>query len=78
MAQGRSYLGVAAFVAAVVAVIGAYECFSVYSDEKNYQSLHPYTALTPELITLSQGAALGCVAVAVLGVTLGVHLIRPS
>jgi len=27
----------------------------VYSDEKNYESLHPYTTLTPELATLSRG-----------------------
>ena len=60
------YLGVGAFVAAVIGAIGAYQCLSVYDDEKNYESLHPYTTLTPELATLSQGAALGCLAVAVL------------
>ena len=78
MAKTRIYLGIGAFVAAVVGAIGAYQCFSVYTDEKNYQSLHPYTALTPELVTLSQGAALGCVAVAVLGVIAGVYLVRSS
>jgi hypothetical protein len=76
MANTRIYLGIGAFVAAAVGAIGAYQCFSVYSDEKNYESLHPYTALSPELVSLSQGAALGRVAVAVLGVIAGVYLIR--
>ena len=74
----RTALGIGAFIAAVLGAIGAYQCFSVYSDEKNYQTLHPYTALTPELITLSEGAALGCLAVAILGVISGVYLVRSS
>jgi hypothetical protein len=33
MTNTRIYLGIGAFVVAVVGAIGAYQCFSVYSDD---------------------------------------------
>jgi len=41
MANTSINLRIGAFVVAVVGAIGGYQCFSVYRDEKNYQSLHP-------------------------------------
>jgi hypothetical protein len=66
--EGQDLSGRRGLRGAVVAAIGAYQCFTVNSDQTNYQSLPPCMARTPESVTLPQGAAIGCVAVAVLGV----------
>jgi hypothetical protein len=74
----RKYLGVGAFIAAAIAAIGAFQCYSVYIDENTYSQLHPYTALSPELVTLSGGAALGCLGAAIAAAIVAVFLISGS
>jgi len=34
----RTALGIGAFISAVLGAIGAYQCFSVYNDEKAHQA----------------------------------------